>query len=210
MRKKDFYFVLLLFAVLIAAVIWQEKQDARLMVTGILFAALYVLFYSTEIAATYYLYMADRSLKKCDTPRAIDYYRKVHQVAPGYTAGKAALAVIKTVEGKWDEAGKLYREVLRQRPNDASLQYNFAITLINKGSYEEGIANLLLIIHFYPHLYYPHAALGEVYLHLGRYEEAYRHLSIALRINAMDPVARDNLELALKKINGECNSSSNK
>ncbi|MHB8987034.1 MAG: tetratricopeptide repeat protein, partial [Eubacteriales bacterium] len=197
MRRKEVYFAFLMFAVIIVVSIWRAEQAARLAVAAVLFAALYLLFYSSEIAATYYLYLADRSLKACDTKRALDYYRKIYQVAPTRISGKAALAVIKTVEGMWDEAEKLYREVLRLRPNDVNLQYNLAVTLIKKGCYEEGITNLLMIIHFYPQLYYPHAALGEVYLHLGRYEEAYHHLSIALHLNAGDPVTRDNLEAVI-------------
>ena len=58
----------------------------------------------------------------------------------------------------------------------------------------------MLITHCYPHLYYPHAAFGEVLMHLGRDEEAYRHLSAALRLNSNDIVTRDHLEVVGKKI----------
>lgn len=203
MRRKEVYFVILLFAVIIAVSLWKAEQAARLAVAAVLFAALYLLFYSSEIAITCYLYLADRSLKACGAEKALDYYWKIYRIGPNRISGKAALAVIKTVEGMWDEAEKLYREVLRLRPNDVNLQYNLAITLIKKGCYEEGITNLLLITHFYPHLHYPHAALGEVYLRLGRYEEAYCHLSAALHINDRDSFARDNLELALKELTAD-------
>ncbi|MDF9409604.1 tetratricopeptide repeat protein [Pelotomaculum isophthalicicum JI] len=202
MRKKEFYFVLLLFTIIITAN-WLVRKDARLIAISILFVILYVLFYGTEIVTAYYLYLADRSFKKCDDSKAVNYYWKVHQIAPGKITRTASLAIIKNIEGKWDEAEKLYREVLRLRPNDIRLQYNLAVTLINKGCYDEARTILILLTHLYPRLYYHHATLGEVLMRQGRYEEAYRHLSMALRINSSETNIRNKLEAVVSKLKDE-------
>lgn len=187
-------------AIIIVSNLISPSPQSTQKITGILFASSYLLFYSGDIAIFWYKLQAEKAIRN-DKPVIVkEMYLNINRISPGSLSGKTALAIVHTLEGEWDRAEKLYREVLRARPYDIRLQYNLAITLVQKGEYDESLRSLLLIIKLYPRWVITYSAVGEIYLALKNYELAYQYFKLALLLDGNDRSALHHLPLVTKEL----------
>lgn len=189
MRRKNLLFVLSLMAIVIISHLAAPSPSATLKIMGILFASSYLLFYSSDIAVFWYRLQAEKAIRRSDPAVVKELYRNIHRISPESLSGKAALAVVHTLEGRWRQAEELYREVLRSRPYDSRLQYNLAVTLVKQGEYDEALRSLFLILRFYSGWAIAYSAVGEIYLALKKYELARKYFKLALLLDGNDQSA---------------------
>lgn len=188
-RKKDLLFMVNLAVITCVSHIVSPTPSSILKIMGILFATSYLLFYSGDIAVYWYKLLAEKAMKRSDPDIVKELYRNIYRISPESLSGKAALAIVHTLEGKWNQAETLYREVLRIRPYDTRLQYNLAVTLVQKGEYEEALRSILLIINFHPKWAIAYSAAGEIHFALKNYEQAKLYFKAALLLDHEDQSA---------------------
>ena len=75
-------------------------------------------------------------------------------------------------EGRFDEAARIYRELLKVRPDDAGLLMNLGMALAMGGQESEALPPLQRAIALNPQLIPAHLFLGSSYLALGQPERA--------------------------------------
>lgn len=200
MKRRELLFVLTIFGTTAAAKLLAPSPQYALKIMGILFGSAYLLFYFRDIAIFWYKILAENAIRRNDRNSVIKLYRKIHRIAPGSLSGKAALAVIHSLEGKWSSAEMLYREVLRERPYDARLQYNLAVTLVKQEVFDEALRSLQLILRLYPGWAVVYSAAGEIYLALENYELSYKYFKSALLLDSGDQSALLHLPLVSQKL----------
>ncbi|MCL6560877.1 MAG: tetratricopeptide repeat protein [Firmicutes bacterium] len=197
--KKHYYFMISIIFLTILSTVIAPSPDTTCKIAGILFASTYLLFYSSDIAVFRYKILALKAIKNNDLTAVKEYYRRIHRISPNSLNGKTALAIIHTMEGKWGLAERLYREVLRARPQDPRIHYNLAVTLMRQGQYEEALKSLILIIHIFPKWAVTYSAVAEIYMAREEYSKADQYFRCALLIDKNDPSARHHLPI-LEKI----------
>ncbi len=80
------------------------------------------------------------------------------------------------------EEEKAWRELLRVDPNYARAWNWLGYAAAGKGRYEEALSHLQKYAFVAPGIANPHDSLGEILMHMGRYEEAEREFTLALQI----------------------------
>lgn len=75
-------------------------------------------------------------------------------------------------DGRFDEAARIYRELLAVRPDDAGLLMNLGMALAMAGQESEALAPLQRAVALNPKLIPAHLFLGSSYLALGQPEQA--------------------------------------
>jgi predicted Zn-dependent protease len=107
------------------------------------------------------------------------------RVAPGLVAASER-ATAAMNDGRYDEAVRLYREMLKTRPADAGLSMNLGIALAMAGREAEAIEPLAKAITLRPSLIPAHLFLGSSYLALGQPERAVAPLERAVAARPAD------------------------
>ncbi|MCL6639223.1 MAG: tetratricopeptide repeat protein [Firmicutes bacterium] len=198
--KKHNLFIFSLFLIIIAAQNAAPTHEAALKITGILFACSYLLFYAGDIAVFRYKLLARKAMKENRPEVVKEYYRQIGLISPGSLNGKAARGIVHALDGEWEHAEKLFREVLRQRPHDFLLHYNLAVALLKRGFLDEAMKSLLLIIRLRPHFAHAYSAIGEIEIARGNDEAAYCYFQYALLLDRNDPSARMHLPILRVKL----------
>lgn len=160
MRFKDGLFIASLFFVLGWASITHMSRHNGMLFTGILIAAMYGIFYITDILVFVHSICARNAARAGHNEKVKRIYRNIYLISPESISGKIAGAVVLTLEKKWHHAEKMYREILAHRPHDLEMAYNLAYVLVQVGKIGEAIKWLKLIIAARPHWELPHLLLG--------------------------------------------------
>lgn len=113
------------------------------------------------------------------------------------------IAKTKHIQGIYDEAFTLYRDIVNIDPNFILGRYGFAQLLIYQGEIQKAIEHLKFIAKKEMKSFEVHRILGHLYLHTHRKERALLHLKKALEIKS------DNVELLveLAQIHNDINIS---
>lgn len=109
-------------------------------------------------------------------------------------------ATLQTLErlGRYDEMETIYRELLAERPNDATTLHNLGLLLLSLGRHEEAENKLRLAVAASPDTPAMHNSLGVVLRVLGRTEEAESCYRQAVKLWAAYPEAHYNLGILLE------------
>lgn len=105
-------------------------------------------------------------------------------------------------QGRWDEAEKICRRLLRSRPQDASVRHLLGLVAYQRGSLTEAAELIAAAIRANPRVADFHNNLGEVYRAQNRMAEAAKRYGRALQLNPNYAHAHNNLGLA-RKVLGE-------
>ncbi len=106
-------------------------------------------------------------------------------------------ALLKNLEGKYDEAVRLYDQILKNDPDNVIAMTNKGNSLNNLGKYEEAIRCLDRALAIHPNFHAAKINKGNALLLLKRYEEAIRYYDDVLRFNPNLAVALNNKAKAL-------------
>jgi adenylate cyclase len=88
----------------------------------------------------------------------------------------AVLCLLRTIEGRMDEACDHGRRAVDLNPNDPTALAHFVLPLLVLGEIDEGIAFAEQAVRVDPHEWTGYASLGSAYLFGGRLQDALSHL----------------------------------
>jgi tetratricopeptide (TPR) repeat protein len=108
-----------------------------------------------------------------------------------------AFAVECHQKGAFEEAEKVYRELLAENPENPDAMHLLGMLAHDTGSPETALGYIARAIQLRPHVPYYHSNLGNVFQRLGRYQDAELCYQEALRLQPGMPVAYNNLGNAL-------------
>jgi Flp pilus assembly protein TadD len=126
-----------------------------------------------------------------------ELWSRALDVTTGNYAAHNALGLIRSKEGKPDEAIAHYNEALRAKPDYVESMNNLGIALAAQRRFPEAIAQYSKAIGLAPRFSEPHTNLASTLAVLGKTEEAIAELNEALRIEPGNSRARNNLGFAL-------------
>ncbi|MBE3587128.1 MAG: tetratricopeptide repeat protein [Thermoanaerobacteraceae bacterium] len=161
-RVKDGAFMVLCFLAVLYVCVAGFSRENALVVLGLLLAALYVIFYTSDIMVFIYSICARNAARAEDISKVKLIYRNIYLISPGSISGKVAHAVLLTLEREWHRAEKLYHEILSLRPHDLEMAYNLAYVLVRQDKITEAVTWLRLIIAARPQWELPYQLLAEV------------------------------------------------
>ncbi|MFC1738972.1 sulfatase-like hydrolase/transferase [Planctomycetota bacterium] len=121
-----------------------------------------------------------------DDPKDLIDFHKRHSIARQLILKK-----------QYKEAGKLYRELLLERPDIYTIILDVARIAMEQGNYKEAVVYLEKAIQLKPDKTQPHDKLGLALLGLGKTNEAVKHFEEVLRLSPETPGAHNTLGLAL-------------
>jgi tetratricopeptide (TPR) repeat protein len=136
---------------------------------------------------------------------ALDF-EKADQLEPDQLYGSVGLSMLLRQTERLAQAVTILRQKLAERPNDATLNYLLADTLIRAGaepkqpSFEEAIRLLRQSIELDPSLQRAYTTLGKLYLRAGKPEEAAAEFRRVVQINPRNRSALTQLLLVLRKL----------
>jgi predicted Zn-dependent protease len=133
-------------------------------------------------------------------------FREAALLAPQNDYGYVGLGVTYLERGNSNEAIRLIRSRLRQKSNDASLQYLLGEGLIRSGAapgqpaYAEAQSALEKSVKLNPKLCLPHVSLGSIYLDEGRFSEAATQFELARAIDPNEKSSYSHLAVAYRHL----------
>jgi len=110
-----------------------------------------------------------------------------------FRQGNAAQAA-----GRFAEAERIFRAVLRREPRNAAAYNNLGNALYNQGKLEEAIAQYRQAIALDPKDALPYNGLGNALRNQGKLEEAIAQYRQAIALDPKDALAYNNLGIALR------------
>ncbi len=128
-------------------------------------------------------------------------------LAPQSDFGDVGLGVTYLEIGKSEQAIQILHDRLRQKPNDANLQYLLGEGLLRSGAlpgqpaYAEAQAALEKSVRLNPKLCLPHVSLGTIYLDEDRVPEAKVQFEAARTIDPGEKSAYSHLAVAYRRLN---------
>lgn len=108
-----------------------------------------------------------------------------------------SLAVVLTMDGRLEEAGRHYEEALKIAPANAQAHSNLANLRMQQGRIQEAYDLLQQALRLDPDSYATHNALGALLLGQGRIEQAIPHFARAISLNSENQQGHANLANAL-------------
>ncbi|MDE2666428.1 MAG: tetratricopeptide repeat protein [Acidobacteriota bacterium] len=108
-----------------------------------------------------------------------------------------SLAVVLTMDGRLQEAGRHYEEALKIAPANAQARSNLANLRLQQGRLQEAHDLLQEALRLEPDSYAIHNALGAMLLGQGRIEQAIPHFARAISLNSENQQGHANLANAL-------------
>ncbi|MBZ5527918.1 MAG: tetratricopeptide repeat protein [Acidobacteriia bacterium] len=118
---------------------------------------------------------------------------KTLEVFPEASGAQVNLGKLSWAEGKHEEAERLWREALRQNPQDAVALWNLGMAMLEKKDYPAAIEILQKGIVLAPRYSLPHIYLGRVYAALGRNADAQQEFQRALALSPLNMEAHNAL-----------------
>ena len=126
--------------------------------------------------------------------------------SPQNDLGTIGLGAAYLQNGQYDQAIKILRAKLRERPDDPSLLYLFAETLLRSGAnpgepaFKEAQEALAKSVNIDPSLCLPHVALGKLYLDENRIAESVEQFEDAKNIDPTERAAYSHLAVAYRRL----------
>jgi len=102
---------------------------------------------------------------------------------------------------KYDEASKLFRQVVGAVPLSPEAHYNLGLSLLKSGHESEGIEFLNHSISIQPDHLRPHIVLGEAFYQRGELDKSIVELRRAGELDPKDPVTFNDIAVALTAVN---------
>ncbi len=118
---------------------------------------------------------------------------KTLEVFPEASGVRVNLGKLNWAEGKREEAERLWREALRQNPQDAVALWNLGMAMLEKKNYPAAMESLQKGIALAPRYSLPHIYLGRVYAALGRNADAQQEFQNALALSPLNTEAHNAL-----------------
>ncbi|MDX1643911.1 MAG: tetratricopeptide repeat protein [Thermoanaerobaculia bacterium] len=154
---------------------WERRQELRDELGG---APLDRLTARERFLVEFHSAMWDRDLE-----RALEIGRSYVESHPRDPFGLSHLADLFWEEQDWEEAARLYRELLDIAPNWVTAQNRLGYIALAQGRFEEAEEHFKTYQYIAPDQANPHDSMGELLVLLGRYEEARRSFERALEIH---------------------------
>jgi tetratricopeptide (TPR) repeat protein len=107
---------------------------------------------------------------------------------PQHLPAYMKLGVIYNSKAKFTKAAEWSRKGLAFFPNSAPLNYNLGVALCGLGRIPDGLAAMLNSVKSMPTHTAAHAALGQIYRHMGNLRQSLEHYRKANSLGASDPV----------------------
>jgi superkiller protein 3 len=117
-----------------------------------------------------------------------------HSIEQLFERGNTAQA-----EGDYAEAERIFRQVIREQPNNANAHKNLGVALSDQGKLEEAIAAYRRALELDPDYAYAHKNLGVALSDQGKLEEAIAAFRRALQFDPDNATAHNNLGFALEQ-----------
>jgi Flp pilus assembly protein TadD len=107
---------------------------------------------------------------------------------PQHLPAYMKLGVIYNSQSKFADAVEWSRKGLTIFPDSSPLHYNLGVSLCGLGRVPEGLASMLSAVKYMPTHTAAHAALGQIYRHMGNPRQSLVHYRKASSLGANDPV----------------------
>ena len=125
-----------------------------------------------------------------------------------YSRGLVSLGILRLIEKRSDEAGRLFQSAIESDPRSYLAHYYYAQTLAQDGRYEEAIKSYQQAIALKPDLARLFVDLGYTYIRAGNEDEAISAFEQGLRVNAKESYFYRTLGyIHLGRANGELAAS---
>ncbi|WP_224362014.1 social motility TPR repeat lipoprotein Tgl [Hyalangium versicolor] len=105
---------------------------------------------------------------------AIEHYEKAIEIRPNFSEARTNLANVRLDQGQYDEAIKLYEQVLNDMlyPTPFIAQGNMGWAYFKKGDTQKGVENIKAAVTLNPNFCLGYKNLGLIYEQTGKTEEA--------------------------------------
>ena len=143
-----------------------------------------------------YYYLGKALAARQDYDRAAHNFLLAAEKSPGLKAALFALADLYTQLGRFDEAEKVFRRILKTAPYSARGHEQLGKLLIRQGRQEEGLQELAKIQNRSTDDPRVLIKVGMIHYELKQYEQAYRKFKAALAKDPNDAKARFYLSVA--------------
>jgi tetratricopeptide (TPR) repeat protein len=105
---------------------------------------------------------------------------------PGANLAQINLGVIRKRQGRLEEAGRHFSQVLKDNPNDVEAHYNMGVILEKQNRLDEAAAHYTEVLRNRPGDADSHNNLGDIRQRQGDFDEALKHYADALRFRPSD------------------------
>jgi tetratricopeptide (TPR) repeat protein len=116
-----------------------------------------------------------------DLSGALDSWKKVSLLLPHHDDVLCQLGALLNMQNRPDEAGELFRTVLRRRPDSRQALNGLGYTLSQQGRHSEAMTLYQRVLKISPDYFETHLNMGNALSALGRIEEARAHYRAALK-----------------------------
>jgi tetratricopeptide (TPR) repeat protein len=134
----------------------------------------YIAIYSQD--ALGYKLLGDIYLRRNFYLSAIENYKKAIEIDPSFTQAYNGIALAYDYLGYYSTALEMAQKAYRLKPSDEIVLYNLAKILRDNRDFEQALSILLKLQKLNPEFPFLNESLAEVYILLGRKEEAERFL----------------------------------
>jgi len=149
-------------------------------------------------------YEGDLLLNLRQIPEAKAFLEKSVVHDGKFSAGLVSLGVLRLLERRSDEAGRLFQSAIESDPRNYLAHRYFASALAREGRYEEAINSYKQAISLNPDLASLYLDLGYAYLNVANEEQAIATFAQGLRVNPREAAFYSILSYAhLENANGE-------
>ena len=131
-------------------------------------------------------YEGDLLLNMRQIPEAKALLEKSVVLDDKYSRGLVSLGILRVIEKRLDEAGKLFQSAIESDPGNYLAHQYYAHTLAQDGRYEEAIKSYKQAILLKPDLARLFLDLGYAYVNAGKEDEAIATFAQGLRVNAKE------------------------
>lgn len=134
-----------------------------------------------------YVNLGNIFTKKGEFDKAITYYRKALQIAPGQTEAYSNLGYIYDQKKEYGKAVEVLELAVKLSPKLTNAHINLAVTYAHMGRYDDAINEINKAVELNPNNEMAWNILGKLYLMSGQRDEAKGPFERSLRINKDQP-----------------------
>ncbi len=117
------------------------------------------------------------------TNEAIAAYEKAVALTPDSITLRYALGALFWKAIRYDEAEKVFLEILKREPNEPRASFNLGDIYLTRGEAEKAVPFLETAMKAFPDEFDTRFALGRAYLSVGQTEKAVEELQTAVKLN---------------------------
>ncbi len=117
------------------------------------------------------------------TNEAIAAYEKASALAPDSITLRYALGALFWKAIRYDEAEKVFLEILKREPNEPRASFNLGDIYLTRGEAEKAVPFLEMAARNFPAEFDTRFALGRAFLAIGNVEKAVEELQTAVKLN---------------------------